>query len=117
MILGVALPELVVGSLILHPIANVVLVQGLMGKLGQAKLLAYKVRAPPEAEVAHALQGVLAGDPLHLVNIEAPRASVTLGFLNKEPPTSPPSNYMKLAGQLDTGPIEDIRRPQPLPGV
>jgi hypothetical protein len=91
--------------------------QGLMGKLDQAELLSYNVRTPPETEVTHALQGVLAGEPLHLLHIEAPRAAFSLGSLNEEPASPPPSNYMKLAGELDTSPVEDIRRPHPLHGV
>lgn len=79
--------------------------QGLMGKLDQAELLAYNVRPPPETEMAHALQDVLAGEPLHLLHIEAPRAAFTLGSLNEEPASPPPRNYMELAGELDTSPV------------
>ena len=76
-----------------------------------------QVRTPPEAEVAHALQGVLAGDPRHLLDTEEPRASVALGFFNDEASAPPPSDDVILAGELDASAIEDLRRPQPHPGI
>jgi hypothetical protein len=116
-VLGIALPEFVVGPLVLHPIAEVVLMQCLMSKPDQVEFIADELRTSPEAEVAHALQRVLAGNPLHLLGTEEPRAPIALGFFNDEASTLPPGNDVILAGELDASTIEHLRRPQPHPGI
>lgn len=91
--------------------------QSLIGQLVQVEFLTHKACPLPEAEMAHTLQRVLAGEPLHLLTIQHPRATTTLDPLNDEI-SSPPSSYdLMLAGKLDASSIEDLRRPQPLLGI
>ena len=91
--------------------------QCLMSKPDQVEFIADELRTSPEAEVAHALQRVLAGNPLHLLGTEEPSAPIALSFFNDEISAIPPNNDVILAGELDASTIEDLRRPQPHPGI
>ena len=67
-----------------------------------------------EAQVHHALQGVNAGDPLHLLGGEDPLPPLAMDFQNEEAPFLPPGDQLVLSTQFDPRPPEDLGGGEPL---
>jgi len=113
LILGVALPELVVGSLVLDALSNIVSAERFVREFSQLEPLTDDPRTLPQAHVAHLLQCLLADQPPCLLLIQHLGYSLALDLVDHEPSLPPPSDDVVLSIQLDARLFEDIRRPQP----
>lgn len=69
----------------------------------------YNMRTPPETKVTHAVQSLHGSEPLHLLGSWSAEDSVILDILNQETQLPARSKFMRVAGELDSGRIEDIR--------
>ena len=91
-----ALPILVVRALELDPVPVIKDPQGLLGERGQIELSLDNLGPLEEANVAHAHQHLLGGQPLHLVLVQHGLSPCALLVHYDESPSSPSPDDLEL---------------------
>jgi hypothetical protein len=109
LVLSVVLEVIIVRPSEPHPISLVTASQGVLVQGIQAKLLLHDEGPLPQAQVAHALEGLGRHQPIDLLLVKLALASLLIGVAYHEASLAPSVDDIELTLNLDARPLPDLR--------
>ena len=117
LVLGLTLPELVVGPLELESVAKIVVSQSVVIELCQLEPLLNHLCSLSQTEMSHLLQGVWTSEPADLFERQLLLLTRSLLRVDEEPTPLPTLDDCILGGYLHSRPPEDLGRRKPGRGI